>query len=402
MKAGPSFHLAVVAMAAAASWGAFKAGKGNGAAAAMLAAKPDSHAKATRRTTRDAPPLKGNALSAEIRRFQGKDLTNANIGEQLEAWELIRSFSVKQLKEALDITGTSASGNDPNLLAMMLYTRWAEIDPAAAVKSVSALPDDSARLFGGGALWNWVKRDPEAAYLWSKDHAKFAETCNLDTMMVAMLATEPPASALEKAALLGDAVLKETALDFARTSAGDEASRASFIEAAARLPENVRNETLLQMARTWSFAEPEAALSSLGSIYESEDLRKRAQEALVRGWGTRDPNQALAWLGANPPPDLVSQQANIWKRWVTEQPDAANQWLTQQGESPALAETIVRQIQSRTLNSSLGIGDKHAKREADALRRNYQTWAATQPKQAAEWLKKADPSIVLTLTNATP
>lgn len=396
------FYLIVISAAGLASWTAFKAGKGPGAVASMLAARPDHQTKTASRVTRAGPPLKDGAWVAEIHRFMEKDLVNAGTGEQLAAWELIRSLSVKQVKEALKITGTAATGEDPNFLTMMLYARWSEIDPAAAVKSAAGLPEQAARAFGGGALWNWVKSDPEAAYLWCKDHAKFAETTQLDTMMVAMLAAEPPASALEKAALLGGEVLNLTALHFARSSAADDAARASFITAAAKLPEQMRNHTLLQMALAWSSADPDAALAGVDGIYESEDLRRRARSELVRSWGTRDPRQALAWLGENSPPDLVGQQAGIWKRWVTEQPDAANQWLTQHGGTPALAETIVRQIQSSTMNRSLGIGDKQVKREAEALRQNYRTWSAAQPEQAAEWLKKADPQIALTLTSSEP
>jgi hypothetical protein len=396
------FHLTVIAIAGLASWAAFQAGKGKDAVAAMLAAKPDLQAKASARETRTAPRLKDAALVAEIQRLVAKDLANASIEEQLAAWEIIRSLSMKQVKEALKITGTTANGEDPNFLAMMLYTRWSEIDPAAAVKSAAELPDIPARIFGGGALWNWVKSDPEAAYLWCKDHAKFAEYCQLDSMMAAMLAAEPPASALEKASLLDGQALLLTSLHLALHSAPDEDARAGFIAAAAKLPEKMRNDSLLQMARAWSLADPEAALAGVDGIFEGEDLRMRARSELVRTWGTRDPQQALAWLGVNPPPDLVDQQAGIWKRWVTEQPDAANRWLSQHGEPPALAETIVRQIQSRTLNTTLGIGNKSAKREAEALRRNYRAWSAAQPQQAAEWLKKADPKIALTITSSAP
>lgn len=221
-------------------------------------------------------------------------------------------------------------------------------------------------------------------------------------MIVAMLSAEPVGSALEKAKLLGGEVLALTAQHFAREAAADETTRAHFIAEAAKLPDDLGKKALFQMARAWSFKDPEAALSSMGDIFTNEDQLKRVKEGLVGEWAKREPQQALAWLGENPPPDLVDQQALIWKRWAIELPEAANQWLMQQGDSPALAETIVRQIQSRQLNQTLGLGGRAARREAEALRRTYRVWATAKPEQAADWLTKADPQIALVLTRSEP
>ena len=401
MKTSIPGYFLVATLAGLASWAAFRAGKGHGAAAAMFAAKPSAETKASQRTARERTDP-GEAGVSEIHRFMGRNLEDATTEELLEAWEFIRSFSKDQVQEGLKITGSEWDGANPNLLALMLYTRWAELDPAAAVKSAAGLPPGAMQTFGGAALWIWVKSDPEAAYLWCKKNGDFALKCNHNSMIVAMLATEPAASALEKARLLDREVLQMTARHFAMETGADEDQRARFMAEAAKLPDDLGKEALFQMARAWSFADPEAALSSMDSIFKGEEEQKRVREALVGEWAKRDPQQALAWLGSNPPANLVDQQAFIWKRWVTEMPDPANLWLTQQGNAPALAETIVRQIQSRRLKQTLGIGGRAARRETEALRHTYRVWAEARPGQAAEWLKNAGPEVALTLTSSEP
>lgn len=401
MKTKLASYILVLGLTGLASWAAFRAGKGHGAVAAMFAAKPSASTKASQREARERPAPQDSAASG-IHRFMGRNSEDATTEELLEAWELIRSFSKDQVKEGLELTGRDWDGANPNYLALMLYTRWSELDPAAAVKSAASLPPGAMQTFGGAALWNWVKSDPEAAYLWCKKNEDFATKCNHDSMIVAMLATEPAASALEKAKLLGPELLPMTARHFAMQAGTDENQRARFIAEAAKLPDELRREALFQMARAWSFVDPEETLSSVGSIFQDEEYQRRTKEALVGEWAKRDPQQALAWLGANPPADLTDQQASIWKRWVTEMPDSANLWLTQQGDAPALAEKIVRQIQSRQLKQTLGIGGQAALRETDALRRTYRLWAAAKPDQAAEWLRTADPQVALTLTGSEP
>ena len=402
MKPMPARYLLIAVCAGLSSWAAFRAGKGHGAVSAMFAAKPSAGTKASQREARERSTVRKVEVS-EIRRFMGRNLEDATTEELLEAWELIRSFSKSQVKEGLEITGRAWDGANPNLLALMLYTRWSELDPEAAVKSAQGLPEEgAARTFGGVALWNWVKSDPEAAYLWSKKNEEFAKNCNHDTMISAMLVTEPVGSALEKAKLLGDEVLRMTMSHFAGAAAGDEEKRAIFIAEAAKLPGEYKDMAVFQMHSDWALDDPEKALSSVEGAFDNEDLKKRAAETIVSTWAKRDPQQALAWLGANPPPNLIEQQASIWKRWVTEIPDSAQLWLSQQGDSPALAETIVRQIQSRQLNQTLGIGGKAARREKEALRQTYRLWAMAKPEQAKEWLKNADPQVVLTLTSSEP
>jgi len=393
MRFPGSYVLVVSVLAGLSGWAAHLLGKGPGAAVEMLAARNAPGGKTTRKAASRRQSTAVTNLPAKLAQLNGVKLEEEPLEVQLAAWQMIRSLSLKQVKEGLEVTGHEATGDGPNLPAMMLYSRWAELDPEAALNSAAQLPEEGANLLGSGALWTWVQSDPQAAYRWCQHEAKFAETAGLESMMVAMLMKEPPESALEKAALLGDEVRKETMLKLASALANDEESRARFIAMTAGFPEPERKEALQRMAKGWAVSQPEEALASLDRIVAEPGEQQRLRADMLKGWGTREPAESLEWMTRHPDPRSNEDQAMVWKRWATELPAAANAWMESRGNPPALAAEIVRQIQSRTLNTQLGGGARESQRQEEALRRSYRTWAQAEPAEASQWLKSADPEI---------
>lgn len=390
-------------LALATGWGCYLWGKGPPLAASMLKAKPEIRSKTPRDLARSASKEKSRNLEAEIRRLMemklGSGLTDAL---QLPGWEFVRTLTLDEVQQALRVTGLEKeSGDDAHVIASMLYSRWAELDPLAAMNSLAGPARKQASGIGGNAMWIFVRSDPAAAYRWFQENPELARDLHFPRKMVDTLMSEPPDSVIAKATVLGDEFRNEAARAIAAGMANSEESRATFLAFAATLPEKDRIDAISRMTVEWGRQEPDAALEALDSISDPR-LRADTRGKVVLGWSQRDPAGLQEWLQEHPHAADKAEQAELWRRWVTERPEDAGRWLASHGNPPELAAAIVRRIESDIQGRPIPLHPSQAANQEAAIRANFRTWSAAAPEEAKRWLDAADEKTRAVISQGPP
>jgi hypothetical protein len=397
------YPISVTALAGLAAWAAYDFGKGPGAAERMLASRPKpAVAKQTTATTPGRGEKTALDLPAEIDGMTRQDLSQQPMWSQLAAWEKIRSLTLPEVKEAMELIVATKGKAPTDTLKSMLYARWAELDPEEAMVAVAANSgeiDFSAP--GRFALWTWLQRDTAAARDWANKNPELAKQLSVHAMLSDLLANETPEAAMEKAALLGKEVLQCTLTDLSTKMAMDEESHAEFMDLLEKFPADQRQKMLEHFALTWCASDPAKGLAGLKDLIPDEGARNKLRDRTLDRWGRSQPAETLAWMDSHPQDAAIGKQAFVWRGWVEKRPGDALAWLESHGEDVVLAETIVRHLQSHGANDPFSRAAS-AQRQAEGLRRSYQVWSRAKPEEAAKWLATADPKIAATLRTPAP
>ncbi|QJE94312.1 hypothetical protein [Luteolibacter luteus] len=394
------YPVSVAVLAGLAGWMAYGLGKGPSPAsqvAATLPKQPPAHAGPGTPPSRDArQPLD---LPAEIARLCQLDTEHFYQWQRLEEWEKIRSLSIPQVKEALQLIAATDAKFSTRLLKEMLYARWAELDPEEAMAAVAAHKGEQA--LGSSALWTWVQRDPEAAQRWQEKNGELAAQLGMNGMLAELLLKEEPAIALEKATHLGKDVRARILayLPALMVETGD--SRAEFRRILDTLPNDERKRLRDLFARSWCGFDPESGLAGLSELIPDKPQQDSVRDYTLKRWGARLPAEALAWMKEHPEESNPGQQAYVWREWVEVRPQDAMEWLKSRGPDAELAEAITRHLQSFATSDPF-TRPISGQRQAAGLRRSYEIWSRAKPAEAAQWLMSADPKVAATITQAAP
>ncbi|QJE94393.1 hypothetical protein [Luteolibacter luteus] len=374
----------------AAAWGGYLMGQGKAPAVRMLEAK-SATSKNAGRVKEPAAAGKRENVEARIRQLREAKLEEGMaIKDQLPAWEYIRTLSLDQVQQALRIIGPDAGPEEQSpILAAMLYSRWAQLDPATAMETLAGPHRKQAWGLGQNALWTWMKSDPGAAYQWYQKNRELAKELGFAKKMAETLEDEPAASAIGKAKLLGEEFLNEVAKGIGSRMADSAESRETFLQLIAELPEGDRAEAIGRMLIEWGKLDSPAAFQALGSIGDA-GKRDNTRRYVLSSWLKRDPAGLQEWLHENPQSSSLDERANLWSYWARERPDDASRWLATRGNPPEMAKAIVHRMQSAIEGRPIPLGYSEGANEATAIRANYQTWSTAEPEEAARWLQATD------------
>lgn len=397
------YPISVAALAGLGCWVAYDSGRGPSMAEQVLASRPK---QALPREASNAPPAREAQpafnLSAEIGRMTRRDLSQLPTWVQLAEWEKIRSFTLPQIKEAVEIVLATDGTVPTSTLQEMLFARWAELDPEDALAAAAEQQEKSDFTSpGNAALWTWLQRDSEAARHWADANPDLAEKFRMIPMLSALLEKETPVAALEKSELLGKEVLHSTLLGLTRKMALDEAMHPEFFKLLEKFPEDQRDKMLLRFTETWCASDPARALDGLEGLIPDEVKRNELRDRSLKRWGRSQPADTLAWMAAHPEETRSEDQAYVWREWVDKRPEDAMDWLESRGEDAALAEALVRHLQTHGSNDPFS-RPVSTQRQSEGLRRSYQVWARADAEEAARWLASADPRFAASIKNPAP
>ncbi|QJE94391.1 hypothetical protein [Luteolibacter luteus] len=391
------YPLSVAAIAGLAGWAAYGFGKGTSDVAQIPGSTPKpaitKEASSSARGREARPVLD---LAAEIGRMCG----SSPVG--LESWDTIRSLSLEQVEEALEIALAPPWKKSTSVVREMLLTRWAELDPEQAMaKAVELQEGEQSSPPGKSALWTWAQQDPEAARRWAATNPEAAKKLGFIAMLSNLCLKELPAVAMEKAALWGTEVHSATMYQLASMTGLNRVSRPEFLKLLEAFPEDRRDAMRSQFVATWCASDPEEGLEGLKELIPDEGERNKLRDQTLRFWSRSQPSEVLAWIEVHPQETKPESQAYAWREWVGHRPEEALSWLEDHGDDARLAEAIVRHLQSYGSNDpfSASVIDQKQK---DGLRRSYQVWAEADPDAAAKWLRSADPQVAVSLTNPSP
>ncbi|WP_367871141.1 hypothetical protein [Luteolibacter sp. Populi] len=339
-------------------------------------------------------------FAALIRDLVAESPKNPENALHFPAWEKIRGFSLEQVRDGLQIAGDPLQSDPVNIVACMLLSRWGELDPQAALASLSDRKGDMKQLLVPNLIGTWMQRDPEAAVRWAQDHPGEIEATRLDRIRAATILQKPPADALAEARGLPAEARRQVVILLAQSLAGSVEKR----ERCFRLLEGMDEADRVQAAETMASAanrqSPRDALELLETLPMTAEARAKAQSKSLLAYAREKPAEAIAWLDAHPGAGSGKDRGIAFNSWNSADPEAADAWLERQSQPAPLLEAALDQAKLYVLSGYANTGERP--RQGERLRAYFIRWQALDPAASALWLEKAAPDVVSFITPAVP
>jgi len=228
----------------------------------------------------------------------------SEFAREIALYDLLRSAGVARVESLLDEADALPPAHQTNLTKDIIYSRFAELDPRAAVARIRASGGSDERQLAR-VMRAWATVDIDAAMA-------FVET-------LAGQSRERAANALLSLDL-SHTLLDEIAARFAV----EEALRIRRAEAQARVDpaaawqdavaRDPNSWGLWSIAEIWMTNDPESALQAIGALTNRLRREELLRSAVTR-WAQDDYHAALDWLLAHPNArlrrDLLSTVAHV-------------------------------------------------------------------------------------------
>lgn len=325
----------------------------------------------------------------QLRHIAGR--TRPTPREIAEFWEIIRAFSIEDVKAYLAEIPPPPSHPVNHLLVEMLFYRWTQMDPEAAATEAMQSAYDQGSYAILSVVTAWTARDPEGALRWAagpdgRGMGFFADRAGR------MLVAHNPEHALELAAKEFPWALDSVLDALARRAAGETAeSGAKLISQVAALygPAGL-DDYLSQLVFIVAQKDPEKAgllLDAAGKagIPEKETQLLRARLAhQEKPW---DFNEAMdAMFGAGSKISEQDQLSYYSNRSVNDT-DKVVAWASQAGRSDLIAEGVKKQsialLRSAWHPATGSSGGHYSK----SVLTQYDAWRKMDAPAAEAWLQ---------------
>ena len=270
------------------------------------------------------------ASLADILRIPG------DFAQTVALYQLASRRNAAGIEQLLDEAGSLDQASE-RAATSILYARYADLDPAAALRHIQERGDGAERWLGT-VFHAWARRDLDAAL-------RHAETLTAHQRTIAGAAILrarddlPQESWLDFATPLTPQGAISGAVVQLATDAGIAADPTqAWEQALAQKAGQARLGALHQAAFAWAATDPHAALEA---IVAADEVPRRMRETLrgsvVSQWASSDPAAALAWATALPASrsrtQLLGAAAYVWAQ---NDPRAAVAWAATQGNDELL------------------------------------------------------------------
>ncbi|MBK1881775.1 hypothetical protein JIN85_05080 [Luteolibacter pohnpeiensis] len=257
--------------------------------------------------------------------------------------------------------------NERMMASMVLFGRWAEVDPTAALEFSNTMGFAGA-FAKSTILQSWASVDPENAARYYSENAKEFAMMNMmggpgrgrdsaGATIAAEWAKQDPSAAMAWASTLETgkgqamtAVISEVAKTDPSAAAAmvtsmDEADRQGAYEQIAKtwastdfdaakawansLPSDQRDAAMASAIEGLAQTDPATAANELSSL--SGDAADRAVSTVMQYWAAEDPAKAAAWLQANASEQAQRRSMNeLMPNWVNQDSAAALSYVQSQ------------------------------------------------------------------------
>ncbi len=320
-----------------------------------------------------------------------------------QSWNIICGLSANEIEDA--VGWIVQNPREPSAMAhiAMLYFRWAQLDPEAALASAQHLPPElSSPLVIDSALTAWMSRDPEAAFRHAEASPEIPDKGSHRKMMAQLLINEG-LSALEKASSYGNEVRKMTIQALAVTANDSDEARQAFLDEVARQgSETEQTEARQALIQQWAALDPRVAMESLEQIGAPEEEHPKHRESIFQRWVREDPAAALSWSAEHPGDLPLAERAESYSRWAARLPGQALETLPLLEREPGFLEATVKRLQAaynREGWTPYGSDpQRHAGNRA-ALLSHFTRWSEQSPAEARLWLESLPTDLRLNLTH---
>jgi hypothetical protein len=323
--------------------------------------------------------------------------------ELQQCWEIIRGFTVEDVQayfaEIPDGLRRPVNGS----LATMLFFRWAQMDPEAAMNAARQPPyaeDRMAQVVVSGA---WVERDMEGAMRWVKTNGSDFNKMVIGSGAGRMMAIQDPENALARATAESPSTLQGALLTLTEQLSSSKESRQKLFELLAGMEDSkLKRLSLNQLMWYYADGDRDAALAAVGELEESgllpEQLETFRKDVLRTVMYDR-PKEQLEWL-TRPGANIEGMtQLDAYASWVSRQPNEAIEWATQNGKVDFISDIVKRQTYE-SVRGGWQPGDSLRGQWENTLRVQIDTWKQHQPEAADAWLQSLPGDIRGHLTTA--
>ena len=212
-------------------------------------------------------------------------------------------------------------------LACHLLVRWAQGDPAAALRYAQSVPRSPRRQkLMTTALSEWAAASPVAALAWVSNLPDSRDKEQLVSSALDIVARADAKQALTLLDSMGgnpNRAMARAAI-LRRWAERDPAAAAAAAARATDLPGGVYSD----IASQWASADPKTAVAWAQGL-ASVPLRNQALIAAVRAWAETDLPGAAAFSVAQPPTQTqLDMLGIIGGQWASKDPVSAMNWAT--------------------------------------------------------------------------
>ena len=227
---------------------------------------------------------------AEIMRLHG------DFAQTTALYVLASSQDRAGIERLLDEAASIRQASERRAASSILYQRYAELDPEAAVAHIMDRDADFDPTWLYGVFHTWAREDLAGAVA----HSKTLDQRSRAMGGAAILRSRddlPQADREALAAQLDVQVVQQesSAIDI-RTP---EAAQRSWRAALATENRESRSMKLHSMVQAWTMEDPQAAMRAIESL-EDPQLREGLLYVGVQGWAEKEPRQAVNWVLARP------------------------------------------------------------------------------------------------------
>lgn len=214
-------------------------------------------------------------------------------------YELARTAGLARLQELIEETATIPYEADRRAALSILYSRYADIDPADAVDHLLERHSAHWEAELASVFHSWARRDLDAALVRAQALEPAQRAVAGATILLAR--QDLPANRQQViAAELGieNALPHISARQTAAEAWSDPAG--AWHSTLIMEPGQLRNGRLQQIARSWAQRDPQSALNAIAAM-EPSQFSQGLQQMAVAVWSESDPRRAAEWAVAQPP-----------------------------------------------------------------------------------------------------
>jgi hypothetical protein len=262
--------------------------------------------------------------------------------------QIVRGVIEVDLKMAADLADQLPAGDSRRAALGAVASRWAQLDPEAAVGWYCAKVPSGQRDELGKMMWEWARADPNAALKWAIALPEGSENQETVLHVFSHAGREDPASIATTIENLASEKLRFAVSEFASQWGGRDPEAAS-IWATRIQDEKAKFSALWSTTSQWANRNSEAASGWIESLPLGFD-RDVALWSFSYTVAKTDPEGAVAWAQTIQNPDRKRDAIrDVYKRWLTRNPAAAGNWLQSTSSiSPELRADLQKVAQSKT------------------------------------------------------
>ncbi|RYG31901.1 MAG: hypothetical protein EON93_12165 [Burkholderiales bacterium] len=310
--------------------------------------------------------------------------------EMQQCWEIVRGFTAEAVQAFLAEIPDGLKRPVNYGLVNMLFFRWAQVDPEAAMQVAMQPPYAEGREAKLIVATAWIERDMEGALKWVKANGDDTLKRFIESTAGQMMAKQDPEGALARAKTESGDTLRGVLFTLGRQMGGSTESRRKYFEMLASVDdENLRRQSLYQLMWHYVEGDRETALTAVEELEESgllpDQLETFRSEVLRTTMHDRPEDQLEVLM--NPEKNAQPEaQINAYGAWAARKPEEAIEWATQHGKVDFIS-TIVKRQSYDAIRSGWQPGDPNRFQSPSGLRLQIDAWKQQQPNEADAWLQ---------------